>query len=60
MTLEQAPDVLTSREVQQITRLGRDKTQKLFHQVLPNIGTTKRFLTPKSALVRWLESGGQT
>jgi hypothetical protein len=59
MTLQEAPDVLTSSEVQKITRLGRDKTQKLFHKVLPNIGTQKRFLTPKSALVRWLESGGQ-
>jgi hypothetical protein len=60
MTLETAPDVLSVSDVSKITRLGRDATQKLFQRgTLPNIGTQKRFLTPKTALKRWFETAGQ-
>ncbi len=56
--LETAPEVLNTRELQKITRLGRESVQQLFRNgTLPNLGNTKRFLTSRAALKRFLEQG---
>lgn len=59
MTLDTAPEVLTVFELQKITRLGRESVQQLFrNRVLPNLGNTKRYLTSRAALKRYLEQAG--
>jgi Helix-turn-helix domain len=59
MTLQTAPDVLGTQEIQAITRLGRDQIKKLVREgTFPNIGNSKRFLVPKTHIVRYLEQGG--
>ncbi len=58
MTLETAPEMLTVNDLQKITRLGRESVQQLFRNgILPNLGNTKRFLTSRAALKRFLEQG---
>jgi hypothetical protein len=58
MTLETAPEMLTVSDLQKITRLGRESVQQLFRNgILPNLGNTKRFLTSRAALKRFLEQG---
>jgi hypothetical protein len=50
------PQTVTVAEIQSITRLGRNAVQNLFKRgVLPNFGNSKRFLTSRAALTRYLE-----
>jgi excisionase family DNA binding protein len=51
---------LTVEEIVQLTQLGRDHTKKLIRDgVLPNVGNAKRFLVPRTAVIRYLENAGQ-
>ncbi len=51
---------LTPAEIQRLVGWGRDFTIRLIHDgKLPNVGNTKRFLVPRSAVIRYLESAGQ-
>jgi excisionase family DNA binding protein len=50
---------LTVDEIVELTQLGRDHTKKLIRDgKLPNVGNTKRFLVPRSAVIRYLENAG--
>jgi excisionase family DNA binding protein len=51
---------LTPSEIQKLVGWGRDFTIRLIHEgKLPNVGNTKRFLVPRSAVLRFLEIAGQ-
>ncbi len=50
---------LTPKEICKATGWGRDFTHKLIlNGSLPNVGNKKRFLVPRSALTRYLETVG--
>jgi hypothetical protein len=54
------PETLTVAEIQQKTRLGRIHIQRLIRNgILPNLGTSKRFIVSQAALTRFLEQAGK-
>jgi hypothetical protein len=51
---------LTPAEIQKLVGWGRDYTIGLIHKLeLPNVGNKKRFLVPRSAVIRYLENAGR-
>jgi hypothetical protein len=51
---------LTVEGIMKLTQFGRDHSKKLIRDgILPNVGNKKRFLVPRSAVIRYLENAGR-
>jgi excisionase family DNA binding protein len=58
--MENAKLTVSTQEIQTLTGLSRDQVFSLIRQgKLPNVGTRRRFIVPKTALLRYLEQAGK-
>ena len=53
--LEKYPDLLTTKEIMEIFRCGRNKTYEIVEILKPHIKIGKKILIPKSVVIKYLQ-----